>query len=205
ESTMAPPPRGSFMTPKAGGAIVGGDYRSNVNIYNEETGESTKDTRWTDSAANYAEKATDLVESGKTLAYRNDVEAKGSTSYRTLPETARTWSEDVMSAADPTSGHLASKYGWKDDTSFRNKPHPALVHLAEAGYDPVVLPNEKGRTLSSYKDSWQMSLPLGKPELPDQTVEQAANVAHAVDLNKAGTARREAFDAGRTWTMRKPT
>jgi hypothetical protein len=204
ESTMAQPPRGSFSTPKAGGAIVGGDYRSNVNIYNEETGESTKDTRWTDSAANYAEKATDLVESGKTLPYRNDVEAKGSTSYRTLPETARTWSEDVMSAKDPTRGSLASKYGWADDTSFRNKPHPALVHLAEAGYDPVVLPNETGRTLNSYKDSYQMSLPLGNPALPDQTVEEAARVAHAKDHNKASTARQEAFDAGRTWTMRKP-
>ena len=110
-----------------------------------------------------------------------------------------------MSAADPTSGHLASKYGWKDDTSFRNKPHPALVHLAEAGYDPVVLPNETGRTLSSYKDSYQMSLPFGNPNTPNQTAEDAARVAHAKDHNAASTARREAFDAGRTWTMRKPT
>ena len=201
ESTMAPPPRGSFSTPKAGGGIVGGNYKSDNVIYNEETGDLTKDTRWTDSAANYAEKGTDLVESGKTLAYRNDVEAKGSTSFRTLPETARTWSEDVMSAKDPSSGHLASKYGWADDTSFRNKPHPALVHLAEKGFDPVVLPNETPRTLDSRTASYQMTLPLAPADSPYPT----GGERRGLDFNKASAARQEAFDAGRTWTMRKPT
>jgi hypothetical protein len=215
ESTMAPPPTGGFSTERPGGSIASGLYRSGQTIVNQETGEKTVDTRWGDPAANYASKATDLVEKGKTLAYRNDVEAQGSTSYRTLPETARTWSEDVMSAKDPSSGHLASKYGWADDTSFRNKPHPALVHLAEKGYDPVVLPDETPRVLGTYSaEPLQMSLPFGNRNEDDkladalgvqpQTYEQAARVSLAADVNKAGNARREAFDAGRTWTMRKP-
>jgi hypothetical protein len=145
--TLADPPRGTFMTERPGGSIAGGPYRSNNDIVNRETGERTKDTRWSDSAANYAEKATDLVEQGKTLAYRNDVEAVGSTSYRALPETARTWSEDVMQARNPLNGRPASeKYGWTgDEHAFRNKPHPALVHLAEAGYDPSIKVKEDMR------------------------------------------------------------
>lgn len=220
---MAAPPRGNFSTDRPGGSIAAGPYRSNNDILNAETGERTPDTRWNDAAANFSEKSTDLVESGKTLAYRNDVEAKGSTSYRTLPETARTWSEDVMSAVDPTRGNVASKFGWADDTSFRNKPHPALVHLAEAGYDPVVLPNRTPRTLtwggpldgrsSPHHASYQMSLPFA-PNNDDKLAEalgvseppynQLARASDSQDFNKASSARREAFDAGRLWTMRKP-
>jgi hypothetical protein len=218
EATMAPPPTGGFSTDRPGGSIASGLYRSGQTIVNQETGEKTVDTRWGDAAANYAEKGTDLVEQGKTLAYRNDVEAQGSTSYRTLPETARTWSEDVMQARSPINGRPASeKYGWSgDEHAFRNKPHPALVHLAEKGYDPVVLPKETPRTIGmTSEEPLQMSLPFGNRNDDDkladalgvqpQTYEQAARVSLSSDVNKASAARQEAFDAGRLWTMRKPT
>jgi hypothetical protein len=210
ESTMAPPPKGSFATPRKGGSIAGGDYRSNNVILNAETGEKTPDTRWSDSAANFAEKATDLVESGKTIAYRNDVEGKGSTSFRTLPETVKTWSEDVTSAVSPRTGALASKYGWKEDGNFRNEPHPGLVHLAEKGYDPVVM-----NVGTEGPPSYQLSLPFGTRNhedkladalgVPEQTYDEAARVSGAMDFNKAQRSRTEEFEAGHTWQMRKPT
>ena len=114
-----------------------------------------------------ASKATDLVESGKTLAYRNDVEAKGSTSYRTLPETTRTWSEDVMQARNPLNGRPASeKYGWSgDEHAFRNKPHPGLVHLAEQGYDPRLDPKQDMQ--KSHLAGKQLGLPFEGEEPAD--------------------------------------
>lgn len=114
--TMADPPKGNFMTDRPGGSVAAGSMRSMNRVVNKETGERTEDTRWSDQAANFATKATDLVASGKTLAYRNDIEAVGSTSFRTLPETTSTWSEDVLAQRNPA---------------------PALKHYAEAGYNPV--------------------------------------------------------------------
>ncbi len=135
--TVAPPPKGNFMQDRPGGSIAAGSMRSQVRIKNAETGEMTEDTRWSDPAANFASKATDLVESGKSIAYRNDVEGKGTTSYRALPETVRTWSEDVLGATDPRSGMPATVGESRDEEhGFRNVPHPALVHLAQAGYNP---------------------------------------------------------------------
>lgn len=205
--TLVPPPRGGFATDRPGGGIAGGDYKSNNVIVNEETGERTKDTRWSDSAANFAEKATDLVESGKTIAYRNDVEAKGSTSYRTLPETTRTWSEDVMSARSPDRGSPASKYGWNsDEHNFRNTPHPALVHLAEAGYDPRLDPKAdlpKGRAAGI-----QLSMPLtGMADVSDPATgkvdwDRASRRQMPTDQQKAWAGR--PGDA-ELWALRKPT
>lgn len=142
--TIAPPPRGNFSTERPGGSIAAGSMRSQNRILNEETGERTEDTRWSDPAANFATKATDLVASGKTLAYRNSIEAPGSTSFRTLPETTRTWSEDVLSSRGA---------------------HPALTHYAEQGYNPVQLSSKR--------------------PMPDSP-------------------RRQAFDSGQDWSLRKP-
>jgi hypothetical protein len=204
KETLASPPRGSFSTPRPGGMPIGGEYKSNATIVNKETGEETKDTRWSDVGANFAEKATDLVERGKTLAYRNEVEARGSTSYRTLPETARTWSEDVLSSAHPGTGRAASKYGWTDDPhAFRGVPHPVLVHLAESGYDPVIETNKTPPALNRYSSEYQLSLPFETS--PGQTYEQAARVSEAHDWNAADISRRESFNRGKDWTLRRPS
>jgi hypothetical protein len=71
----------------------------------------------TDDAANYADDADDLVDLGHAVPYRNNTEDPGSTSYRVLPESVRTWGEDVM----------ADRHA-----------HPALTHLARHGYNPAV-------------------------------------------------------------------
>jgi hypothetical protein len=87
-----------------------------------------------DDQANYTSEADLHVEAGKALPYRNNVEDAGSTSYRVLPETVRTWGEDVM--------------------SDRNA-HPALTHLARHGYNPAVnLHEDHERTMAN---SWGMS------------------------------------------------
>lgn len=202
--TLADPPRGTFMTERAGGSISGGPFRSDREIVNAETGERTKDTRWTDSAANYSLKGTDAVEEGKTLAYRNDVEAQGSTSYRTLPETARTWSEDVMQARNPLNGRPASeKYGWTgDEHAFRNKPHPALVHLAEKGYDPVVLRSDK----PSSGLTTPVQLSFGDLTQPDGTPSEDYQIVNKSLQRSEGAARSRTadFEAGRTARLRKP-
>lgn len=206
-ASLESPPRGNFATNRPGGSIAAGPYKSGNVIVNQETGERTPDTRWSDQAANFADKATDLVESGRTLAYRNDVEASGSTSYRTAPETARTWSEDVMSASDPQRpGTPASKYGWVDDASFRNRPHPALVHLAEAGYDPRLDPKAdlpKGRA-----PGIQLSMPVsGMDSVTDPDTGK-------VDWDRAGRKQlpldHQRAEAGlptddQLWELRKPT
>jgi len=195
ESTLAPPPRGGFSTPRPGGSIAGGDYRSGNLIVNKETGERTKDTRWSDAAANFATKATDLVESGHSIAYRNDVEAKGSTSYRTLPETVRTWSEDVLGATSPRTGRPSTPGEQADVASgFRNEPHPGLVHLARAGYNPQVRPGVD----FSRPDDVTLKFASGREE----------DVPGA-EIGGVGTPeyrrRTDAFEAGQLFTMRKPT
>jgi len=70
-----------------------------------------------DHDANYSDEAGRAVREGKTVPYVNDYEDPGAISYRALPETVRTWSRDV--AADPTA-------------------HPALKHLAQRGYNPML-------------------------------------------------------------------
>jgi hypothetical protein len=87
-----------------------------------------------DDKANYTAEADRRVEAGKALPYRNNVEDAGSTSYRALPETVRTWGEDVM-----------------DD----RHAHPALKHLARHGYNPAVnLHEDHERRMAQ---SWGMS------------------------------------------------
>lgn len=155
--SLTAPPRGNFSTPRPGGSIAAGSMRSRNSVVNAETGERTEDTRWSDQAANFAGKATDLVESGKTLAYRNDIEAAGSTSYRTLPETTRTWSEDVLDAPNA---------------------HPALGHLAQQGYNPMV----KRADMSTPATGYQQQLPgLAAPPSRQQSFEHG----HAWRLHKA--------------------
>ena len=189
--TLTDPPRGNFSTERPGGSIAAGPYRSNVNVINAETKEISPDTRWNDAAANFATKATDLVESGKTLAYRNDVEAAGSTSYRALPETVRTWSEDVLGASSPRTGRAATAGERPDEESgFRNEPHPALVHLAQQGYNPVVRRSERAR-----------DTPV-QPELPLEPQGLNDNIRKAeIEESKSRFAE---FHAGKTWSMRKP-
>lgn len=165
--TIAAPPKGNFSTERPGGSIAAGSMRSQNRIVNSETGERSEDTRWSDPAANFASRATDLVESGKTLAYRNDIEAPGSTSYRTLPETGRTWSEDVLGSTTP-SGRNMPGHSADTEHGFRGTPHPALVHLASLGYNPVQRKSE-------------LSMP-----------------------DEANIARRNAFEAGQAWSLRKP-
>lgn len=231
-NTLADPPSGGFSTEVPGGNSVSDMHRSHRDIVNSHTGERTPDERWSDKAANYSEAATDLVEGGKTLAYRNDIEAVGSTSYRALPETTRTWGEDVLAAKSPMTGRPASeKYGWNDDQAFRNTPHPGLVAAAEAGYNPVTRPYQgDAPNFNAYSDPLQLSLPFdnekeaprhGRPALrvrPSETtsdgtpyepsqeekLDRMARRWQSHDMNKAQATRTEAFNAGTLWSMQKP-
>lgn len=190
--TVTPPPRGNFSTERPGGSIAAGPMRSNVRIVNAETGEMKEDTRWADPAANFATKATDIVEKGGTLAYRNDVESAGSTSYRALPETVRTWSEDVLGATSPRTGRPATA-GEHPDTEhgFRNEPHPALVHLAQQGYNPLIRRSARGQDPGGVQ-----------PELPLEPQGLNDHVRKAV--LEESTSRFKTFHEGRTWAMDKP-
>jgi hypothetical protein len=191
--TLEEPPPGSFSTDRPGGAY-GGQYRSQHKIRNYETGEVSEDVRWTDRAANYAERATDLVEQGKTIAYRNDVEAAGSTSYRALPETVRTWSEDVLEA--PTGSFDVGR------------PHPGLTHLAKQGYNPVALTSD--RPLSAFgreQETWRSPVPAFEQlslfqEPPTQSWLQPPE--SEFPSKSTLPSRVEAFDSGRSWHLRKP-
>lgn len=178
QESLVQPPRGNFATDRPGGSIAAGPYKSHTTIYNSETGESTPDTRWSDPAANFADKATDLVESGKTIAYRNDVEMPGSTSYRTLPETTRTWGEDVL----------------EDKTA-----HPAMRAAAEQGFNPVMRSSQK----TPAHLSTQLSIPFqrseGLPMHPPPEVQENNN------RNRVHMERSQAFSAGRLWSLQRPS
>jgi hypothetical protein len=78
-----------------------------------------------DEYANYSPHADAAVKRGEVVTYENEIEHRGSLSYRALPEATRTWSEDVK--ADPTA-------------------HPALRHFAERDYNPV-LDSDKSQSL----------------------------------------------------------
>jgi hypothetical protein len=130
KETVADPPPGKFSTPAAGGHVYSETYAS------DHPGREGRGPEWSDTAANQALKATDLVEQGKTLAYHNEIEG-GGTSYRTLPETTRTWSEDVLNARSPRTGRTAGD-NTNDPHALRNEPHPALVAAAKAGFNPTV-------------------------------------------------------------------
>ena len=202
-STIAEPPEGEFATPISGGRMMAGPYRSKARILNAETGESKSDTRWTDEAANYATRATDLVESGKTLAYRNQAEAQGSTSYRTLPEATRTWSEDVLGSRHPGTGLSPKREGgpgWENpdlEHGFRNVPHPALVHLAERGYNPVIDTHETSRVGLPHQQDLQLKM------FDPEKSSQRAMETHA--QNEMTGTRMQHFDEGRFVQMKKPT
>lgn len=70
-----------------------------------------------DRYANYSQEATDIVRAGGVVRYHNDYENPGSVSYRALPESTKTWSQDV--SEDPTA-------------------HRALQRLAGGGFNPVI-------------------------------------------------------------------
>ena len=207
--TLAEPARGNFSTERPGGGIAAGPHKSNSIIVNSETGERTPDTRWSDSAANFSSKATDLVEAGKTLAYRNDVEARGSTSYRALPETTRTWSEDVLGSTTPGGGNVP---GHSADTEhgLRGTPHPALVAAAEQGFNPVLNTQQHPRIIPSSRLETQQRIPFEGPN--DLLVHHGKEVAPEVrqrvwennDVNVARTTHEEAFNLGRLWDVAKP-
>lgn len=202
--TLAPPPRGNFSTDRPGGSIAAGSMRSQNRVLNQETGERTEDTRWSDQAANFASRATDLVESGKTLAYRNDIEAAGSTSYRTLPETTRTWSEDVLGSTTP-GGRSVPGESADTEHGLRGTPHPALVHLAQQGYNPVVNQRETPRIPKRDQAEVQQRLGFEDPHgRGDQAPEVRQRLWEGHDLNAAASAREEAFNSGRLWSLRKP-
>lgn len=208
QRTLVDPPQGSFRTPRPGGSFAGGWYRAN------KPGPDGEWSTWSDTAANHAERGTDMVEAGKTIPYENEAEDKGSISYRTLPETTRTWAEDVLNARAPGSGRPAGAgtpdVDWNDEHAVRNVPHPALVHLAERGYNPVVRGDlgevrenigERARRASEgsrhpmgtsdssrpvrYKDDGPMPGPLKQPE-------------------PTAESRRAAFLQAQDWTMGKP-
>ena len=207
-------PPGTYRTPLPGGMASFGPYRSDHEEYDPETKTGIPDTRWSDEAANFSERATDEVEMGAVVPYRNDVEAQGSTSYRALPDVVRTWGEDVSAARDPMTGRPASeKYGWSDSQAFRNRPHPGLVAAAEAGYNPVTQPGKTGENRVFTSTGPYRAEPT-QPQLPFRTGEEGrmGPITMENDIraeegyahNKASTERREAFDAGRLWSMQKP-
>lgn len=107
---------------------------------------------WSDETVNYNESLTDMVEEGRVIPYRNDVEDTGSISYRADPKVMRRWSDDVLAA--PKSGHGA--------------PHPAYTYLAEKGYNPVV---ETGK-IQEQVQYGPRQLPLTAPEykVPRNTI-----------------------------------
>jgi hypothetical protein len=80
---------------------------------------------WSDRAANFDEGLQNDVESGRTIPYRNDFEDEGSTSFKALRDTARTWGEDVLAAK-------------QRNTWGMNRVSPAQVAAAERGYNPVL-------------------------------------------------------------------
>ena len=113
---------------------------------------------WTDEKANYSGRATSLVEQGKALPYSNVWEHTGSTSYRAMPSTARTWSEDVQDSAQATRSRFWGEGALPDPATARNRPHPALEHVAKLGYEPTVASADIRKGLFNQGDR-QMTLP----------------------------------------------
>jgi hypothetical protein len=145
--------------------------------------------RWTDDAANFSDQATDVVEAGRTVPYKNDAEGPKSTSFRTLPETVRTWSEDVLGARRPNGEAAVRGQPVDPDHPLTSTPHPALVHLAKQGYNPRLDLNDR---------------PVrGRPEqtsLFDDKPDAQAYARQQLDVR----ARNDEFKTGRVWSLRKP-
>lgn len=89
-------------------------------------------TRWTDAAANYDPEATDVVEAGGVVPYKNEVESRGSMSFRIKPEHLSSWAEDVLHADQfrTLPGAPGVRVG---------RPRPEYVELAKRGYNAQVL------------------------------------------------------------------
>lgn len=102
-----------------------------------------------DTAANHSDDFTDMVEDGKALFYRNDVEDAGSLSFRVLRDEVKTWGEDVTEYARGKSQFHGVR-----------PPHPSYTAAAEAGYEPVV---RTGKELDRLNDpaGYQNSLDFG--------------------------------------------
>ena len=150
--------------------------------------EDPSEQRWTDDAANFSDQATDVVEAGKTVPYKNDAEGPKSTSFRTLPETTRTWSEDVLGARKPGGGAAVRGQPVDPDHPLTSTPHPALVHLAKQGFNPALN---------------LMDRPQARPEqmsLFDDQPNVDASLRQTQDMRR----RNDEFKSGRQWTLRKP-
>lgn len=197
-STISHAPPGNFSTIGAHEQIYTGKMRSRRFGASEDYGEHP----WSDVAVNYSELATDKIEEGKTLPYINEGEHKGSTSFRALPETVRTWSEDVLGARHPETGHTAGREGPDLEHGFRNRPHPAYVHLAEKGYNPTIM-GAGARNFNRYSDPVQLHLPFGSPG--DSPGEQYAHTTQweAHSEAKARDAFQQRAFSGAQWTMHK--
>ncbi len=146
---------------------------------------------WSDDAANISEKATDAVETGYAVPYRNDVEDEGSISYRTKRANVRRWSTDVKLGIGQRVG----------------EPHPAYKYLADKGYNPVI---ETGKIHEAIQYQ-PRQLPLDNSGLtnpaapsPDRDEFSKINVhrynQEAADLTKQSQGLSPQFSQ---WTMKK--
>jgi hypothetical protein len=111
-----------------------------------------------DRDANYSGHADKAVREGKTVPYRNDYENPGAISYRALPETTKTWSQDVTQT--PSA-------------------HPALQRLAATGYNPVMEPEEVHLTMLSNSKVKQPQL------FAADVVQNGKSISHHVNEDDA--------------------
>lgn len=106
---------------------------------------SERQGRWTDKAANFSPKLQNAVERGKVIPYENRFEDEGSTSYKALRDTARTWSEDVEEAQ--------RRSGWGEE-----RVRPAEAAAVAAGYNPVL---RSGERVANARQTQQPMFPGG--------------------------------------------
>ena len=184
--TQTPAPMGKQFHVQVGYEQKRGSLR--VKPRGWDDAEDPSEKRWTDDAANFSDQATDKVEAGKTVPYKNDAEGPKSTSFRTLPETVRQWSEDVLGAKKPGGGAAVRGQPVDPDHPLTSTPHPALVHLAKQGFNPRLD---------------LMNTPKPQPEQTSLFDEHPDAAAYQRQHEKVRP-RQEEFKSGRQWTLKKP-
>jgi hypothetical protein len=152
-----------FGTPKAGYDRYGGSEavghpvriaRStletplSINVQADKDPE-TGMRRWTDKEANFSPSLQDKVEDGKTIPYENTFEDIGSTSYKALRYTARTWADDVEAAHERNRGGVSA----------------AQLDAVKKGYD-LALPS--GKRAASIYENRQPQLPFESGQVLDR-------------------------------------
>lgn len=162
--------------------------RSAMHTPTKDTRRDGGDPRWSDHQANFSSNLQDAVDAGGVVPYRNDVEDEGSTSYKALRETARTWSDDVMDAK-------------QQNTWGMNRVSPGQFAAAERGYNPVL---RSGRIMANAQRTQQPHLPYDNPQTLARTVHETDRTSREMPSSVRDTERSVMGNPAPHVEMRRP-